>query len=400
MTGGLVRDILRGGAIVYGLLAAGFSLLAALGLGLMALAGDGASMLMAATISASMVAVGCGLGVPLALAGWHSLQGRPSPLLRLPPIWLCFLVLVACLGIGTLVIHIPAASVLLLPPLHIVASGMPALILIAAILPSLQAGGAGLTRRSAILMLAYGGLVATALAVVLEAAAAMAAMAFAVVAVSVAPAGRSALDELSRQLQSPAVLSDPERLLDVFISPALVLGIGLLVAVVTPLIEETVKSLGAWAEGSFLRRFSRSRAFAFGVIIGCGFALVEALFYASAGLPRVWASSILVRGATTVIHATATGLAALGWYEACRGRLLAALGFLAAGIGLHMAWNGVAGLTAVTALDPLGNSAAAEAFGTALGAFATASLVGLFFAAIAVLVVLTRRLRTDGAIPP
>ena len=40
-------------------------------------------------------------------------------------------------------------------------------------------------------------------------------------------------------LQSQAVMPDPERLLDAFVSPALILGVGLLVAVVTPLIEET-----------------------------------------------------------------------------------------------------------------------------------------------------------------
>jgi hypothetical protein len=393
----LVRDILRGGAILYGLLAAGASLLAVLLSALLAVAGSGAPLVMATTIAASVVAVGCGLGLPLAVAGWHSFKSRASPRLRLPPLWACVLVLVACLGLGTFVLHVRAVSALLLPPLHVIASTLPGLILLAAVLPSLQSGGAGLTRRNFVAMVAYGGLVATAVAIALEGVAAMAVMGLAVTATAMFPGGQAALEQLSRDLQSPAVLSDPERVLDVFVSPALVLGVGLLVAVVTPLIEETVKSLGALGQGSFLRRLSRSQAFAYGVIIGCGFGFVEALFYASAGLPTVWTSSVVVRAATTVIHATATGLAALGWCEAWHGRPLRSLGFLAAGIGLHVVWNGMAGLSAAASLGLFGHSAAGRTVEVGLAALANTSLVVLFIASIVSLGIVTRHVRYQRA---
>ena len=178
----IVRDVIRGGAIVYGLLAAGFSALAALLLTVLAIAsgGNGNPAVMTSTVIVSLVVLGCGLGLPLALAGWHSLQGRASPRLRLPPIWLLLLVFVGALGLGTLVLHARAASAVLLPPLHVIASAMPPLILAAAVLPSLQVGGAGLTRRNFVAMLAYGGLFATAVAITLESIAALAAMGLAV----------------------------------------------------------------------------------------------------------------------------------------------------------------------------------------------------------------------------
>ncbi len=88
---------------MYGLLAAGFSILMALALILLRMAGNRDDMpaLMAATVIASIIAVGCGIGLPLALAGWRSLQGRASPRLVLPSIWLVCLLFVACLGLDT-----------------------------------------------------------------------------------------------------------------------------------------------------------------------------------------------------------------------------------------------------------------------------------------------------------
>jgi len=298
--------------------------------------------------------------------------------------------------LGTLALHAQAASAVLLPPLHIIASAMPPLILAAAILPALQKGGAGLTRRSFVALFAYGGLFATSVSIALEALAALAAMGMAAGAVAALPGGQEALQRLSMALQSPAMLSDPERLLDVFVSPALVLGVGLLVAVVTPLIEETIKSLGVWIEANTAGRLLRSQAFAFGIIAGIGFSFVEALFYGSMGLPQAWVNSVLLRGATTVIHATATGLVALGWYEVWRGQPGRFVPYAAAGIGLHMVWNGLAGLSAVAGLRLFGESAGAQALDMGVAVMAVGLLGITLLLAIAVLAALTLRLRKEG----
>ena len=180
-------------------------------------------------------------------------------------------------------------------------------------------------------------------------------------------------------------------------SPALVLGVGLLVAVVTPLIEETVKSLGSWTEGNTLGRLSRSQAFGFGVIAGIGFSFAEALFYGSAGLPHAWTSSVLLRSGTTVIHATATGLVALGWYEVWHGRPRRFVLYAGAGIGLHVVWNGLAGLSAVAGLRLFGESAGAQALDTGVAALSVGLLAMTLLVAIAGLAALTLRLRKEGS---
>ena len=223
----------------------------------------------------------------------------------------------------------------------------------------------------------------------LESVAALAAMGMAVGIVAALPGGQETLQKVSLILQSQAVVPDPERLLDVFVSPALILGVGLLVAVVTPLIEETVKSLGSWTEGSTLGRLSRSQAFGFGVIAGIGFSFAEALFYGSAGLPQAWANSVLLRSGTTVIHATATGLVALGWYEVWHGRPRRFVLYAGAGIGLHVVWNGLAGLSAVAGLQLFGESAGARALNTGVAALAVGLLAMTLLVAIAGLAALT-----------
>ena len=79
-----MRDIIRVSALLFGLLAAMFSLLAALLLALAMALGDHAPRLMNLTLLVSLLALGVGLGLPLAAAARRSLQQRASPALRLP----------------------------------------------------------------------------------------------------------------------------------------------------------------------------------------------------------------------------------------------------------------------------------------------------------------------------
>ncbi len=84
-----MRDTIRGAALVYGLLAARAQPAGCAAAGILAVVGDGAPPLMGVTILVSVVALGVGLGAPLAVAAWASWQRRPSPLLacRLPGGW-------------------------------------------------------------------------------------------------------------------------------------------------------------------------------------------------------------------------------------------------------------------------------------------------------------------------
>jgi hypothetical protein len=397
-----MRDIIRGAALVYGLLAALFSLLAALLLGALAAMGDGAPPLMGVTLLVSIVAVGVGLGAPLAAAAWGSWQRRPSPPLALPPALWLGLIFVGLLVLGQLLLGM-RLNILFLPSLHVAASLLPPLLVVAAIAPAMQRAGARLTRRNLITQFAYGGLAGTLLAILLEVGVLLFTMILAAIGVTLLPGGVDSIERLARELQATALVADPVGLARSLLTPGLVLGLGVLVAVAIPLLEEAVKSLGAWINGVVQGRLTRAQAFAFGVIAGVGFSFTEALFYGAQQLPHGWAGAVVLRGLTAVIHGASTGLFALGWYEVVFGRPARFWRYAAGGVTIHGLWNGLSGLAALAGLVSLDDSLVMQATGSA-GAIVAVALLGLtWLAALGVLIYQTRRLsaepprRTEGA---
>jgi hypothetical protein len=125
---------------------------------------------------------------------------------------------------------------------------------------------------------------------------------------------------------------------------------------------------------------------------GVGFSFVEALFYAAQQLPHSWATGVVLRGLTAVIHGAATGLFALGWYEVAAGRPARFLPYAAGGVAIHALWNGMSGLTVVAGLATLDGSQAMMAAG-GIGAIVAVGLMAVtWLVALAVLIVYARRL--------
>lgn len=393
-----MRDLIRGSALVYGILAASFTLVATFALAVLAaisLWSDGGGGALPAvtslTILASIAAAGVGLGAPLAVSAWRSMQGRASPALRLPPAWWLALIFVGLLGLGQLVLS-TRLNALLIPPLHVAVSLVPPLLIVAAIAPPLQRRAAGLTRRNLVAQFSYGGLVGTALAILAEFAMMLGVIAAAGVAVALAPGGADHVQRLAVELQMAALSGDPLLLLRSLMSPGLLLGLGLLVAAAVPLIEEVIKSLGAPINGVVQGRLTRAQAFAFGVMAGVGFSFVEAMFYAAQQLPHSWAAGVALRSLTTVIHAAATGLFALGWYEVAAGRPARFLPYAAGGFAIHALWNGMSSLTVVASLATMDGGAAMMTAG-GLGAMLAIGMMAVtWLAALAVLILCARRL--------
>lgn len=388
-----LRATIQGAALVFGLLAAALSLLAALLLALAAMI-SAAPPVVSITVLISLAAVGLGLGVPLAVAAWRSQQQRASAALRMAPVWWLGLIFLGLLALGQLVSGTQLA-VVLLPPLHVVASLLPPLIIVAAIVTPLQRTGAGLTRRNLITQLAYGGLFATAVAIALEVAVFVGVLILASAGVALLPDGADNGLRLAVDMETAIEAGDPMRLLRLLRSPGLVLGLGLLVAVVVPLLEETVKSLGAGFNGVVLGRLSRAQAFTFGVMAGVGFSFTEGLFYAAQLAEQGWAGAVILRGLTAVIHGAATGLFALGWYEIAAGRRARFVAYAAGSVGLHALWNGLSGLAALAGLGAMGGDLTAEMAGNAVAVAAATALAITWMVAVAVLVYLTRRLGAE-----
>jgi RsiW-degrading membrane proteinase PrsW (M82 family) len=110
-------------------------------------------------------------------------------------------------------------------------------------------------------------------------------------------------------------------------------------ALIAPLAEELAKPLITLP---LVGRISRRTAFLVGALAGAGFAALENLIYAGAGL-SFWAGILLVRAVGGAVHPLGAGLMAQAWRAVLRrepgaGRTWLARFGLAAGV--HALWNG------------------------------------------------------------
>ncbi len=117
----------------------------------------------------------------------------------------------------------------------------------------------------------------------------------------------------------------------------------LIVAVIGPLVEETVKPLGIAFYIGRIR--SAAEAFTLGMAAGVGFALVETVGYIGSGY-QDWLLVALERTGASLLHGFGAGMVALGWYYLVHkkqggGIVLAILCWLYA-VFQHFVWNGTA----------------------------------------------------------
>ncbi len=106
----------------------------------------------------------------------------------------------------------------------------------------------------------------------------------------------------------------------------------------SPLIEEIAKSLAVWTV--FDRLSSPAQGFAIGAISGAAFGMVESLLV-SATPDAGWATTLLVRGASTMMHIMSASL--VGWgigrFRVTR-RVLPLIEMYVIAMALHGLWNG------------------------------------------------------------
>ncbi len=113
----------------------------------------------------------------------------------------------------------------------------------------------------------------------------------------------------------------------------------LFIAVIGPVIEETVKPL---ALIPFIGRIrSASEAFVLGMACGIGFAVIETVGYMGLGY-QDWPTVALERTGASLLHGFGAGMVALGWYylfHAKKHRFLKAIGCYAYAVFQHFTWN-------------------------------------------------------------
>ncbi len=153
------------------------------------------------------------------------------------------------------------------------------------------------------------------------------------------PAGLATFQNLVQQLQNSSdmgqILSTAGPLLT---NPIILLIALLFFSGLSPLIEEIAKSLPTWTV--FDRLKSPAQGFAIGAISGAAFGLVESLLV-SATPDAGWATTLLVRGASTMMHIMSASLTGwgIGRFRMTR-RWLPLIEMYVAAMALHGLWNG------------------------------------------------------------
>ncbi len=309
--------------------------------------------LIGAIVGASFIALGIGLGLPLAWQGFSSLRGRPSRLFRPRPAWVLAAVFVVAVILGQVILTLDLAPALTFPPFYILAAVLPPLFFLAFVGRRLT--GSNTRWRGVVLQLASGAFLATFGAFGLEAAFGLLLMVVVLALTALMPGGAAWFEELSVYLQDPRWLQNPESLYSPLLSPPILIALGLLVIVIAPMIEELFKVLGVVMMS--YRRPSKAQSFLWGLAGGAGFALAEALLNGASSLEG-WAGVATMRVGATAMHCLGSGLMGLGWYYLFTTRRpWRLLGAYAASVSLHSLWNVAASIMLVVSLSAASSAA-------------------------------------------
>jgi RsiW-degrading membrane proteinase PrsW (M82 family) len=309
--------------------------------------------------------------------------GRTARSLTRPLLLVLVIILVVLLG--DFVSRSTRLEWILLPPLHVLAVGLPVLLLAYLGWRGLPSGS--LQRSWGVF--ASGLVLGPLLTLVAELFAILGLVVLGMVYLSLRPELLQELMLLVEQLEK--FRDAPEQalpLLSPYLSqPAVIFTVFGFTAGVVPLIEELFKPVGVWLLAG--RRLSAAEGFVAGLISGAGFALFENLAFTSTG--GEWTASVVLRMGTGLLHILTAGLTgwalALAWSHRRYLRLL--LIFFSA-VLLHSVWNGLALVTTASILD-LPPQIDAER----LAALAAVTLVSITFIAFALLLGLNRALRRD-----
>ena len=163
-------------------------------------------------------------------------------------------------------------------------------------------------------------------------------------------------------------------------------------AVVVPLVEETLKPLGLWFLAK--RGFSPAQGFVLGATSGAAFALVESLATLSSVSGEGWMGLALGRAGTALLHITCSGL--VGWglglaWTRAKYAQLAGLFLLA--VAVHGAWNGFAQFLG---LMPFINEPALAVQSSGLSETVIVAVLGIILLATALMLfTINRRLNAE-----
>ena len=250
---------------------------------------------------------------------------------------LLFFLFIAVVLVGHLISSLEIISWVLLPLFHLIALGVPIVLL-------LWLGVRGLSLRepeTAWGIFATGLVVSPALILILEMIAGGIVLGIAFTFLSMDQQALAELQTLLGQVNSAGENIDVViGLIEPYLTrPAIMFTIFAFAAGIVPIIEETLKPLGVWLLPG--KGTSPVEGFIAGLMCGAGYALFENLALASQA--EGWAFAVSARAFTSLLHMVTTGLMGwalvLAWRRASYGLLL--LVYLTS-ITIHGLWNGLA----------------------------------------------------------
>jgi len=397
-----MRKVMQVLALIGGVGAAAMGLIGGLIYALLPWLGEEAGLGTVAgfAVAGAFVALGCGVGLPLAWTALQSLAGKPSRPLRWPRVGLLVLLFAVVVIVGQIVLSFAPLPWLFFPYFYVLGAVLPVIGVLSIVGRRLARDGLATSWREVLAQLGSGAFLGTLAALLLET---VVLLLLAVVAALVIALTPGAAEILQTFLAEPLTgeLPDLSQLLPLLNSPWLVGLVVVALAVVVPALEEAVKTLGVLLMG--YRRPGRAQAFLWGVAGGAGFALVEGLLSGSLALgeEQSWAFAIIARGGTVVVHCLAGGLMGLGWQALLsKDRRWRLLTYYVAAVVLHGLWNGlVAGLTYFGLLSTGGVAGSGAARWGELGSTLTvALLLALLLGQFLLLLTISGRLARSEAV--
>lgn len=311
---------------------------------------------------------------------------RPTRLIILLPL---------VLGAGYLLTTRTGWAWLGLPPLHLLAVGLPVFWALYLGVRHLPLG----SRQRLWGVFGSGLVLGPMLILMFEIAALMVAVVGASIWLSMQPGLEQELLDLiqefgyTQQMQERVV----EALAPYLSSPLILLAVFSFVAVIVPLIEELLKPVGVWLLAG--RELTPAAGFAAGALSGAGYALFESLALGIGS--EDWLFVVVARSGTAAVHILTTALTGWGlaWAWRSRAYLRLGLAYLMA-VTIHSLWNSLTLVsTAVSVADLFPEMAPLPDVLVRLGNAAPYGLVFLALGIVVVLVLSNRALRKSEAAP-
>ena len=321
--------------------------------------------------------------VPSAVFSLFALLGRKTyPFPRKLAYWIAgfsILLLPFTLLAGRWVIRNVEPVWLLLPPLHVLAVGIPILWLVFLGIRELPLGSS----KRAWGVFSSGLILGPLLILIIE----IFVLTFLLVVFALYASSQPDLvAELSRLADRIMVSPQDSTVLQQMIAPLLLrpiiaFGAVVFLSVIVPLLEEAIKPVGVWLlVGSGL---TPAAGFAAGLLSGAGYALFENLFYTAS--VTNWSTLVFTRSGTALMHMMTASLTGWALARAWRYRDYLGLGIVyLVTVLIHGLWNGLGVLSAA------GQIAANQLAGTSLEELISAAPIGLMALSAALFILLIK----------